>query len=464
MLFNSVEFIFLFLPVTVIGYYALTHNGYYRQSKLWLIIASLFFYAWWNTFYLLLILGSIAVNYSVAVHMARQGNVDQRKLWLILGVVFNVALLGYFKYADFFISNVNQLFQADYNLLHIILPLGISFFTFQQIAYLVDTYKRIVVEFDFFNYALFVCFFPQLVAGPIVHHREIMPQLLDRERAFVNWNNIVKGVFVFNMGLAKKIVIADTLGKVVNTGYAGFDLLSTSQAWITSFFYTMQLYFDFSGYSDMAIGLGLLFNIVIPVNFWSPHKAPGIQEFYRRWHITLSRFLREYVYIPIGGNRRSEVRTAFNVFLTFVVGGFWHGANWTFVIWGALNGAAMVVQRLWHKTKFAMPYAAAVTIMFVFVLIVRVFFRADSYSVALTVLRAMVGIHPEGSHFTLINQYYDTPLWIAAVVLLFAPNSNQIAERFNTGYRFAAMMVAMLFVNLTFLNSAIKHEFIYFNF
>lgn len=464
MLFNSPEFIFVFLPVTFCVYFLLNHLGYFRYAQLSLFVASLVFYGWWNPKYLLLIGSSILVNFFVAEKTSLALEPRIRKAWLLFGIIFNVGLLGYYKYADFFIANANVLFATDFNLLHIILPLGISFFTFQQIAYQVDAYKGVVKEFDFVRYGLFVSFFPQLIAGPIVHHKDIMPQFLDRRKHFVNLANIAKGIFVFNMGLAKKIVIADTLAKVVNKGYANFDLLTLPQGWITAFAYTMQLYFDFSGYSDMAIGLGLMFNIAIPVNFWSPHKAEGIQQFYRRWHITLSSFLREYVYIPLGGNRKGEFRTNLNLFLTFLLGGFWHGANWTFVIWGALNGAALVVQRLFQKTRIVMPHVLAVGITFLFVMLVRVFFRADSYSVAMEVLGTMFGSVVHQEKFVLIDQLYDAPFWGAAVVLLFFPNTNEIGDRFSTSYKYAVMVVLLLLLNLTFLNSAVKNEFLYFDF
>jgi alginate O-acetyltransferase complex protein AlgI len=464
MLFNSPEFIFAFLPVTFVVYFLLNHLGMFRPAKVFLFLASLVFYGWWSPKYLVLIGISILVNFFVAEKTSLAFAPQAKKSWFAFGIIVNVALLGYYKYADFFIGNVNTLFAADFNLLHIILPLGISFFTFQQIAYQVDAYKGVVREFDFVHYGLFVTFFPQLIAGPIVHHKEIMPQFMDRMKSFVNWTNVAKGIFVFNMGLAKKIVIADTLAKVVNKGYANFDVLSSVQSWITAFAYTMQLYFDFSGYSDMAIGLGLLFNIVIPVNFWSPHKAEGIQQFYRRWHITLSSFLREYVYIPLGGNRKGEFRTNLNLFLTFLIGGFWHGANWTFVIWGALNGIALVVQRLFQKTKIVMPHVVAVSITFLFVMLVRVFFRADSFSVAMEVLQTMFGAGVSEGQFVLIDQLYDAPFWAAAVILLFFPNTNEIGERFSTTYKYATMLVLLLFLNLTFLNSAVKNEFLYFDF
>jgi alginate O-acetyltransferase complex protein AlgI len=465
MLFNSPEFIFAFLPLTLAVYFFLTHREYYRESKLWLVIASLFFYGWWNPKYLFLIIFSIAINFAFASWINKTDSTNPRKTVMTAGVIFNIGLLGYFKYANFFIENFNSWFENDFNLLHIILPLGISFFTFQQIAYLVDTYKGKVKEQNLVNYALFVSFFPQLIAGPICHHKEIMPQLLNKALSRFNWENFAKGIFIFNMGLAKKMIIADTFGKIVNKGYANYDVLTAIQSWITAFAYTVQLYFDFSGYSDMAIGLGLLFNIAIPINFWSPHKSANIQEFYRRWHITLSRFMREYIYIPLGGNRKSEARTHLNLLLTFIIGGFWHGANWTFVIWGALNGIAMVVHRLYQRSKIGMPYAIAVFVTFLFVLLVRIFFRADNYSIAMDVLQRMFGLSLQPSeNFVLIDQIYDAPLWVAGIVLLFLPNSNEMAERFVPNWRFATMLMLMLILNLTFLNSTIQQDFLYFDF
>jgi D-alanyl-lipoteichoic acid acyltransferase DltB (MBOAT superfamily) len=406
----------------------------------------------------------MVVNFWVAKAITKQAIESTRKRLLILGLIFNVGLLAYYKYADFFIDNFNYTFSTNYNLLHIILPLGISFYTFQQIAFLVDSYKGLVKEYDFVYYAAFVTFFPQLISGPISHHKELMPQMLDRANATINMGNIAKGIFVFNMGLAKKIIIADTFGKVANNGYANFEMLNLPESWITSFAYSVQLYFDFSGYSDMAIGLGLLFNIIIPVNFRSPHKSESIQQFYRRWHITLSSFMRSYIYIPLGGNKSGEYRTNINLLLTFVIGGLWHGANWTFVIWGALNGIALVVHRLFQKTKIAMNHYIAVGITFLFVMIVRIFFRANKFDVAIEVLKTMFGFKEPVGRFTLIGSYYDLPIWIAGVVLLFMPNTGEISERFRPEKKYVAFLVLMILLNLLFMNSAAKQDFLYFDF
>ncbi len=271
---------------------------------------------------------------------------------LIVGILGNLLLLGYFKYADFFISNFNVAVGSNISLLHITLPLAISFFTFQQIAYLVDSYKGKVRKHNFISYTAFVTFFPQLIAGPIVHHSEMMPQFENIKNKIINKNNIAKGFFIFSLGLFKKVIIADTFAIWTKSGFDTSLTLNFLEGWATSLSYTFQLYYDFSGYTDMAIGAALFFNIHLPINFNSPYKATDIQDFWRRWHITLSRFLRDYVYIPLGGNRKGNYRTYLNLFLTFLVGGIWHGAGWTFIFWGFLHGVAIVVNRLWKNWGF----------------------------------------------------------------------------------------------------------------
>jgi len=311
-----------------------------------------------------------------------------RKSLLSFGIGANLALLGYFKYADFFLSNVNSL-GADFELLHLALPLAISFFTFQQIAYLVDSYRAETNEYDFLNYALFVTFFPQLIAGPIVHHKEMMPQFASRWNLVKKYRNIALGLFIFSIGLFKKVVIADTFAQWATQGFDHAEILTFFEAWATSLSYTFQLYFDFSGYTDMAIGAALLFNIRLPINFDSPYKAKDIQDFWRRWHITLSRFLRDYIYIPLGGNRKGSFRTYSNLMATFILGGLWHGAGWTFVFWGFLHGMALVIHRIWKQLGFRMNAIFAWFITFNFVNIAWVFFRAQTWEDAVKVLKGM---------------------------------------------------------------------------
>lgn len=290
-------------------YFALNKQKLTKASKSFLVFSSLFFYSYWNILYLPLILISMLFNYTIGLTLAKVNKKVSNKTLLSIGIISNLALLGYFKYADFFIDNVNFIFSANLPSLNIILPLAISFFTFQQIAYLVDSYRQQTKEYDFLNYALFVTFFPQLIAGPIVHHKEMMPQFANLKNKLINYKNIALGLFIFSFGLFKKVIIADTFAIWATNGFDNATTLSFIEAWATSLSYTFQLYFDFSGYTDMAIGLALLFNIKLPINFNSPYKSLNIQEFWRRWHITLSRFLKDYIYIPLGGNRRGGGQT-----------------------------------------------------------------------------------------------------------------------------------------------------------
>ncbi|CUU71866.1 AlgI [Campylobacter hyointestinalis subsp. hyointestinalis] len=303
MLFNSYEFIFIFLPITFFVYFYLNSKRLGHISKAFLVVSSLFFYSWWNIIYLPLILLSMIFNYTIGNTLANNKSKINTKALLCLAITSNLALLGYFKYSDFFISNVNFTFGSHIEPLHLALPLAISFFTFQQIAYLIDSYKGETSEYDFLNYALFVTFFPQLIAGPIVHHKEMMPQFANSRNLLKNYKNIALGIFIFSIGLFKKVAIADTFSIWATNGFDNAEVLTFFEAWATSLSYTFQLYFDFSGYCDMAIGSALLFNIKLPINFNSPYIALNIQDFWRRWHITLSRFLRDYIYIPLGGNR-----------------------------------------------------------------------------------------------------------------------------------------------------------------
>ncbi len=392
MLFNSDEFIFIFLPFTFIVYYYLKYKRLTEISKAWLIFSSLFFYSWWNIAYLPLILSSMLFNYVIGSTLSKQKNnrtqSSQRKI-LIFGLVSNLGLLGYYKYADFFIINTNKAFNLGVEPLNIVLPLAISFFTFQQIAYLVDSYRKEVQEHDFLNYAVFVSFFPQLIAGPIVHHKEMMPQFYKTQKTFLNYKNISLGLFIFSIGLFKKVVIADTFSIWATDGFDVVPTLNFIEAWGTSFSYSMQLYFDFSGYTDMAIGLALLFNIRLPINFNSPYKAQNIQDFWQRWHITLSRFLKDYVYIPLGGNREGDIRMYGYLLLTFILGGFWHGAAWSFIFWGTLHGMALIVFRFWSKLGFKLWSWLAWLITFNFINVTWVFFRAEKWDDAIKVLDGM---------------------------------------------------------------------------
>jgi len=409
MLFNSYEFIFLFLPFSFFIYFYLLEKRLIAGAKGFLVFASLLFYSWWNIAYLPLILSSMLFNYVIGNALNENFKKVQlhKKSLLTFGIITNLALLGYFKYSDFFLENFNLAFDTSQPLLHLALPLAISFFTFQQIAYLVDSYRKETTEYDFLNYALFVTFFPQLIAGPIVHHGEMMPQFASKWNLVKNYKNIATGLFIFSIGLFKKVVIADTFAKYATAGFDQAEVLNLIEAWVTSLSYTFQLYFDFSGYTDMAIGLALLFNIKLPINFNSPYKAVDIQDFWRRWHITLSRFLRDYIYIPLGGNRKGNLRTYTNLLATFILGGIWHGAGWTFLFWGFLHGMALVVHRFWKQLGFTMPRLLAWFITFNFINIAWVFFRAKSFDDALKVLNGMFN-----GTLVLDNSWYEALPWL----------------------------------------------------
>ena len=389
MLFNSFVFIFAFLPITFLVYFGLNKMRQYTLAKAALVVASLYFYAFFNWSYLPIILSSIVVNYLVAWRMKVDDKRWLRKLWMIIGVAFNIGMIGYFKYFDFFIENVNVIFKTDFTLRNILLPLGISFFTFQQVAFVVDSYRRKAELPRFLDYCNFVTFFPQLIAGPIVLPEEMLPQFEDRANRRVNYENLFNGLFIFALGMCKKVLIADSIAVFANTG---FDLMNTytmAEAWLTSLSYSFQLYFDFSGYCDMAIGLGLMFNIKLPLNFNAPYRACDFQDFWRRWHMTLNRFLTQYLYIPLGGSRRGEVRTLVNIFIVFLVSGIWHGAGWTFIVWGILHGLTMMVNRLWKKHGVTLPNWLAIPLTFFFVNIFWVFFRAESLSDAMLIVQSM---------------------------------------------------------------------------
>lgn len=418
MLFNSAVYIFLFLPLAVLGYFFLQRKAKYKEAKLWLVFASLFFYGYWNYHYIALLLISLLVNYLIAYQA--EGN---RKL-LVLGVLFNLLLLFYFKYCDFFIENVNQLTGSSWNLVNVVLPLGISFITFQKIAYLVDSYKGKVKNKGFVDFCLFATFFPQLIAGPIVHHAEVIPQFNDPQRRYFSWNNAFIGLVIFLIGLFKKVVIADFFYWLVMAGYDIKGSYSFFTAWALSIFYTIQLYFDFSGYTDMAIGAALIMNIRLPQNFNSPYQATNIMDFWRRWHMTLSRWLRDYLYIPLGGNRGDHLRSALNLFLTFLIGGIWHGANWTFFLWGAMHGLCVIFFRIWRMFRIEMPSFLAKFITFIAVNILWVFFRSDSIDKAFSVLKGMRDLSSWGDFSGLIVMIDSG---IGSTCLFFLQGQQQVA-------------------------------------
>ncbi|NDY42413.1 MBOAT family protein [Dissulfurirhabdus thermomarina] len=491
MLFNSYEYIFLFLPVVVAVYFALNRRRLVAAGKAWLVLASLFFYSYWNIRYLPLLLLSILVNYAVGTALATTRR--QRAPWealvpprlvLAAGICFNVGLLGYFKYTDFFLDNLNRALGLHLPLPHIALPLAISFFTFQQIAFLVDSYRGETAEYDFLDYCLFVSFFPQLIAGPIVHHGEMMPQFSRIRNKLPNHRNIAIGLAFFAMGLFKKAVIADTLSEWATQGFDTAPVLNLAEAWTASLAYTFQLYYDFSGYTDMAMGAAYLFNIRLPLNFNSPYKAGNIRDFWRRWHMTLTRWLRDYLYIPMGGNRRGVLRGYVNLVVTFFLVGLWHGAGWTYVLWGTLHGLGSAVHRLWRNAGLRMPTWIGWPLTFLFVHCTWVVFRARNLHDAAKVFKGMLGmtgvvlpaeLAPAlGRLAELGVRFGETFDWVkgnaralailalVAAMAFAARNSVAVARELRPDWKSAAFVTALLVLGVLHLSQ--MSEFLYFIF
>lgn len=478
MLFNSLIFILLFLPVMVLGYYFLNARGWFRLSNWFLIAGSLFFYAYWDVRCLPVILTSVLFNFVLGSYLAGDSETRPRVRYglLIAGIITNLLGLAYYKYMDFFIENINLVMDVNISYLNIVLPLAISFFTFQQIAYLVDSYRGETKNYNLSTYMLFVTFFPQLIAGPIVSHKGMVPQFESIEERTVNYKNIYVGILVFLMGLFKKVVVADTFASYATQGFDVIDSLNVLGGWFTSLAYTLQIYFDFSGYCDMALGGALLFNIRLPINFNSPYKALNIQDFWRRWHITLSRFLRDHIYIPLGGNRKGQKRAGINIFMVFLLGGLWHGAAWTFVVWGVLHGLANVVFRVWRHFGCSMGRFLGWFITFNFINIAWVFFRANSFQSACKVLGAMFDFkRMQGISIRQTMLAFGADWWILVAVVagvlccVLMPNSIELSEKMQVKSKkqsvvMSVLMAVLLVVLLMKMVVLPYSEFIYFNF
>src|SRR6516225_5033640 len=496
MLFSSYTFLFQFLPAVVLAFAAARRHSP-RAGILVLAGASLFFYGAWRPIYLLLLIASVAANFSLGLLME---DPLRRRAVGMCGVALNLALLCYFKYTNFIFDSINMLTGAPMPFVNIVLPLGISFFTFQQIAYLVDVMRGAPVERDIVSYTLFVSFFPHLIAGPLVHHAEMIPQF-KRGRTSRSAVLAARGLAIFAAGLFKKVVIADNLAQFVSPVFAHVDAgggVTTQWAWLATLAYTFQIYFDFSGYSDMAVGLALLFGIRLPVNFRSPYKAMSIIEFWRRWHITLSRFLRDYLYIPLGGNRLGEQRRYLNLMVTMLLGGLWHGAGWNFLIWGGLHGLYLVVNHLWRgeKVKSAPTLSGRVVcwaLTFVAVVVAWVFFRARTLIGARQMLIGLLGLEGGGSPYVSpgIIRVVDLPLLVgepqllligggsiaaALAVALFLPNVLRLfryreyrrrpepATRLNWHPNFIWATVTALALVVSLFGMWQRIEFLYFQF
>lgn len=500
MLFNSYEFLFAFLPLTLGGFFALSALSWHRAAASLLALASLFFYGYWAPQYLLLLLGSITINFMTGKAITRSalsGQEKQASRLLIAAVTLNLLVLAYYKYANFFLDTARTLTTWNAPVLDVVLPIGISFFTFTQIAFLVDCRQGKVKEQDAINYVLFVSYFPHLIAGPVLHHAEMMPQFGRSETYRFVPENFVIGMAFFVVGLFKKIVLADGIQPYVAPVFDGGGDPHFFAAWGGALAYTLQLYFDFSAYSDMAVGLSKMFNVDLPFNFNSPYKARNISDFWRRWHMTLSRFLREYLYIQMGGNRQGPFRRYVNLLVTMLLGGLWHGAGWTFVIWGGLHGIYLVINHGWvalrEKGVLRLPSMgilgslAACLLTFLSVVIAWVFFRATSLGAATRVLSGMFGMNDilfpvDLAHWFGLQPNADLEIdwrqicWIVAL-LSFAwllPNSQQIVRRWVDGgglasklqvrWVFTGASLSLLLLLAVINDSRGVSEFIYFNF
>lgn len=460
MLFNSYEFLFLFLPVTTIGYFVIARKSI-SLSNAWLAAASFFFYGWWDIRFVPILSASIICNFvfSILLHKAKN-----KKIVLIAAVVINLVLLCYFKYTDFFIKTLNRFAHSDYPLLNIILPLGISFWTFTQTAYLIDIYRGKSKPCSFVDYVLFVMIFPHLISGPIINHSDMIPQFKDEQRHKFNIDNALHGLMFLLFGLFKKVVIADSLEPIVSDIFGRASSLSMPEAWIGVFAYTFQLYFDFSGYSEMAIGLGKIFNIDFPVNFNSPYKSASPIEFWQRWHMTLGNWIRDYLYIPLGGNRKGQFRKMLNLFIAMTLSGFWHGAGLKYIVWGIWHGLLLVVNHTWryfskpHGIKLPEPVSKILT--FSCITAGWIIFRGG-LSRGITIIKSMFNI----SNLSLsVNQLITALVLIFLSLIVFlAPNVIEIVNsRFKTNKKWILVAVALTDLSILFLSR--NSVFLYFDF
>lgn len=469
MQFNSYIFILFFLPLTLIGYFGLHRLGMEKPAKIYLLVMSLWFYDYFNVLYLIAISLSIVANYCFAKGI-KDSTGKTRKTVLTMGILFNVGMIFYFKYKNFFITNINAAFGTDFNMRNVFLPIGISFFTFQQIAFLVDVYKGNTSGDDFVDYALFVSFFPQLVQGPIVLHSQIIPQFNDSKNYRVNYDNLSRGLMMFTRGLAKKVLIADMFAGAVDYGFTragiiavGEGALTPPEILIVMLAYTFQIYFDFSGYSDMAIGVSYMFNIELPMNFNSPYKALSITDFWKRWHMSLTNFLTRYIYIPLGGNRKGTARTYLNIMTVFLISGIWHGANWTFILWGVIHGFFQCINRagkgLYESIVSGakkLPVAPVFTgiikavswlVTFIIVNVAWLLFRSDSITQFIQLMKRL----------TVYNYDIRTELLesfrIPKIRYLFAAVGADPSDMFTLGFCTVAVMAASLVMVLFFPNT-----------
>lgn len=470
MIFSTYQFILIFLPITFCGYFILHHLKLNSAAKLWLVLASFYFYAQGSPDFFPFFLGSVVGNYVVGSTLSKlqDGNHRiERGAILTVGVLANCGLLGYYKYTDFFLMNVNRLTGTDFALKHIVLPIGISFFTFQLIAFLVDSFRGETKTYDVVDYLLFITFFPQLIVGPIVHHAEVVPQFENPQNAKINWNNVAMGLFIFSIGCAKKMLVADPLTTDAQEFFAKInDSLPMFQSWFHSIEYTVSYYFDLSGYADMAIGLGCMFNIVIPQNFNSPYKAKDFQEYWQRWHMTLSRFLGTYIFRNVF-KKGSKYRNYYvATMVTFLVSGFWHGAGWTFVVWGLVNGFLVCIASYRNRKGKKTPVWLGVPLTFLLAVLTRILFVSITFRDAWQVMKSLVRVstlHMAEITAFVTENWYNIVLTIVGLgICWFLPTTKKLAERFKTNWFYLLYAAVLLIVCICSMDKVV--QFLYFQF
>ncbi len=472
MIFSSYSFLG-FLAIVFAGYYLLNHSSKQTLSKYWLVLASFYFYAQGSMHFLPFFIFTVFFNYVIGTAIIRQKTPGMKKLFFAIGLFENIALLGYFKYVDFFIENVNAVFSTGFELINLALPIGISFFTFQLIAYIVDCYRGDTKEYSLVNYLLFITFFPQLIVGPIIHHSDIVPQFENRDNLKFNMTHIMLGLFIFSIGCAKKVMLADPLTGFAQTFFTDVHSAGFFQANASVLAYTISYYFDLSGYADMAIGLGLFFNIHLPQNFNSPYKSRNFRDYWRRWHITLSKFLSDYVFRSVYKKGGGSVRFYSAVMLTFLVSGFWHGAGWRFVLWGAINGIFVCGAHFMTRRKWAMPATIAWILTFIGIVGTRVIFVANSTTEALYVMKKMIdfsvfngwaksAILMEGLDFMVTNAYVLSVLVVSLIIVFFMKNTTQLTENFTFSKKYA--IITGLLLTLSLFQMSNVADFLYFQF
>lgn len=488
MYFNSYIFILAFLPVTLLGYYLINRIGKYGFGRLWLLGASLLFVGYLNVYYVFTTIASVLVGYVFLGFVTKDGITDKnRKSGLVIGIATHVGILLYFKYSNFFVENINIIFKQEFPILKIVLPIGISFYTFQQIAYLVDCYRDATVKCSFGEYCLYITYFPKFLQGPILLHEDMLPALRDEGNKQFSFECFSKGLYAFSLGLAKKVLLADNIALIVNAGYSNIAELNAPSAFLVIVGYSVQLYFDFSGYCDMAMGVSEMLQMPLPINFDSPYKAVKVTDIWARWHMTLTRFFTRYIYIPLGGNRKGNLRMYANTFFVFLISGLWHGAAWTFVVWGILHGIAMVISKLLKQFIVVLPKVIGWFLTFTFWIMSFAIFRAESVREAMELFVRLI----KGGAGRLYSGFYtqiekqievtllqrldvthllgDYPeIIVLALVLfpllgcLFMKNTQEKLQQFRFTYSKMAVTIVLFFYSLLSLGGVTV--FLYANF